>query len=121
MERIQLIAAGLTLLLCAAHSIIGERLIFARLREGGRWSEAALAMLERRRWWAIRATWHLVSILGGGLAAFLVLDSVGEGRVTTTIGLIFLVAALYWAVATRFGHPAWLVMGVIAALLLFPL
>ena len=120
MDRLLLLAAGLTILLSAAHSILGERLVFARLRQDGVWTEAALNLLERRRWWSVRATWHLVSIMGIGLGALLFSEALGGIGFTRTIGLIFLVATVYWAVATRFGHPAWIVMGVIAALLLVP-
>lgn len=119
-DRLLLLAAGLTLLLSVAHSLVGERLVFARLRKDGRWTEAALSLLERRRWWAIRATWHLVTILGAGLAALLFSDALGSIGVQMAIGLIFLAATIFWAIATRFGHPAWIVMAVISALLLIP-
>jgi len=121
MDRSLLIGAGLTVFLSLAHSILGERLVFSRLRDNGAWSEAALRLLARRRWWSVRATWHLVSIMGIGLAALLASEAFGGIGVGRTIGLIFLAATVYWAVATRFGHPAWIVMGVIAALLLVPI
>ena len=120
MDRMLALAGGLTVLLSATHSILGERLVFARLREGGGWSEAALKLLAPRRWWAVRASWHLVSVLGAGLAALLLAMAFGSVNVETTLGVTFLVAAVYWAVATRFGHPAWIVLGAIAALLLVP-
>ncbi|WP_425990764.1 hypothetical protein [Brevundimonas sp. TWP2-3-2] len=120
MDTLLLLASGLTLLLSGAHSILGEQLVFTRLRKDGVWSEASLNLLERRRWWSVRATWHLVSIMGVGFAALLFSEAFGGIGVERTIGLMFVVATVYWAVATRFGHPAWIVMAVIAALLLVP-
>ena len=120
MDRMFALAGVLTLLLSAVHSVLGEKLIFAPLREGGKWNEAALKLLALRRWWSVRAAWHLVSILGAGLSALLVANAMGSAEVGLTLGVTFLVAAVYWAVATRLGHPAWIVMGLIAALLLIP-
>jgi hypothetical protein len=120
MDRLLLLAAALTLLLSAAHSLIGERLVFDRLRTDGAWTGPALNLLEPRRWWSVRATWHLVSIMGLGLGILLFSEALGGLDVRTIIGLIFLVATVYWVIATRLGHPAWIVMGVISALLLVP-
>ena len=120
MDRMLASAGGLTLLLLAAHSILGEKLVFARLREGGHWSEAALRLLALRRWWAIRASWHLVSVLAAGVAALLFAMAFGSVDVEKVLGVTFLVAAVYWVVATRLGHPGWIVLGAIAALLLVP-
>lgn len=119
MDRVLALAGTLALLLAPIHSILGEKLVFARLREGGRWSEPALKLLEPRRWWSIRASWHLVSILGIGVAALLLGLAFGSVDVEAAMGLTFLVASVYWAVATRLGHPAWIVLGLIGALLLF--
>jgi len=119
-DRIIVIAGVLTLLLSGVHSILGEKLIFARLRNAGAWSEAALNLLALRRWLAIRATWHLVSILAAGLAALLFATAFGSVRVDLVLGATFLVAAVYWAIATRFGHPAWIALCGIGALLLIP-
>ena len=120
MDNMLLIAGLLTLLLSAVHSVVGERLVFAPLREGGQWSEAALKLLALRRWLSIRATWHLVSILATGLAALLLSQALGGPDAQLLMGGTFLVSTVYWAAATRFGHPAWIILGVIAALLLFP-
>lgn len=117
MDRVA-IAGILTLLLSAAHSIIGERLVFARLRLGGAWREEALLLMEVRRWWSIRATWHLVTLFGIGWAVTLLLPPSSPFGVATVMGVTFAVSAVYWAIATRFGHPAWIVLGAIGALLL---
>ena len=118
MDRMLGLAGLLSVVLAVAHSLLGEKLVFSRLREGGRWNEAALKLLALRRWWSVRATWHLVSILGAGVAALLLAMAFGSVDVELTLGVTFLVAAVYWAVATRLGHPAWIVLGLIAAILL---
>jgi hypothetical protein len=117
MDRV-LIAGILTLLLSAAHSIIGERLVFARLRLDGTWREEALKLMQVRRWWSIRASWHLVTLFGIGWGVTLLLPPSSPYGVQTVMGATFAVSAVYWAVATRLGHPAWIVLGIIGALLL---
>lgn len=120
MDRMLLLAGVLLLLLSAAHSALGERLVFARLHKGGQWSDEALRLMALRRWWSVRATWHLVSILGVGLAALLLSRALGGPGPEVWLGATFLVAMAYWAAATRLGHPAWIVMGVIGGILLIP-
>ncbi len=111
-------ASVLCVLLAVVHSALGERLVFAPLRQNGDWRAEALSLLDRQRWRAIRATWHLISIIGLGIGAVLFVVARGEGPVATILGVTFTVAAAYWATATRMKHPAWLVLGLIGGILL---
>ena len=88
-------AGVLMVLLAAAHSILGERLIFARLRQGRGWKDSALGVLEQRRWWALRGTWHLVTILAIGLGVMLLAAAPGQADIKLILGTTVLVAAVY--------------------------
>lgn len=112
-----LTAGGLALLTVAAHSVLGERLIFSRLRRAEGWTDEALNLLPVRRWWALRGSWHLLSIFGLGFAALLFDLGAGQSHAQMIIGITFLASAVYWAVATRLGHPAWIALGTIGALM----
>ncbi len=117
--NIFLAAAGAgSVLLGLAHSIIGERLVLRPLMRwsgGGERGEVILSMQQRR---VLRASWHLVSVLGFGLAALLLAASAsgGFGHARTVLAATFTAAAIYWLPATRGRHPAWVVLLVIAAL-----
>jgi len=115
-----LLAAGaLSVLLAVGHSILGERLVFGRLRRHGAWTEAALEIMERRRWWAVRASWHLVTVLAFGVAGILLAMATGAPPLKWILAATFAVATVYWAIATRLGHPAWIALGVIGVIVLF--
>ncbi|MDO7836276.1 hypothetical protein Q4610_14600 [Sphingobium sp. HBC34] len=117
MNTVLLLAAVLTFLLAAVHSILGERLIFRHLVSENRWTEGAIGLLSARRWAALRSSWHLVSILGGGLGlVLLVLATVLPINESKVVGATFLISALYWIVGTRGKHPGWIVMLIIAVL-----
>jgi hypothetical protein len=109
-----LLAGIVLLLLAAAHSVLGERLIFRHLAPGTPGAVAAQSLLPGRRWLALRATWHLVSILATGLAVCALIVAVPglAGNNATTVWLVLTltsaVMGLYWLVATRGGHPAWI-------------
>lgn len=115
-----LIAAVLCALLGVIHSVLGERLIFARLHAHRRGEGPHVLSAQRIR--VLRATWHLVSLLALSLAAVLWLlaqpDAAGLANDLTIILLgTFLLAGLYWLLATRGRHPAWVVLLLIAGLL----
>lgn len=117
MNPVLLLAAVLTFLLAAAHSILGERLIFRHLVGENSWTAEATGLLSSRRWAALRSSWHLVSILGCGLGlVLLVLAGALSRDESKLVGATFLISGLYWSVGTRGKHPGWIVMLMIAVL-----
>jgi hypothetical protein len=67
-----LIAASSLLVLTALiHSLLGERLIFSRLRASGWVPTEGGTLLQERHVRILWATWHLVSVLGACVAAVL--------------------------------------------------
>jgi hypothetical protein len=115
MHTLLLIAACLAVLLAAAHSLLGERLVFARLAQ--RQAPGSADRMPDRHYAALRTTWHLTSLLGLGFAGLLFQlagDDVPDPRWLLLITLLFIAAAGYWIWGTRGRHPGWIVMVMIA-------
>ncbi len=107
--------AGIVLIILAlAHTIIGEFLIFRHLAKGTEKHTASLAVLEQRRWYAIRSSWHLVTFLAFGFGFLLIDIAKPVVIITWTIGS----AAVFWFIGTRGRHPAWIVLLLIFGLLM---
>jgi hypothetical protein len=107
------LAGILLILLALAHTIIGELLIFRHLAKGTAKHEAALAVLEQRRWYAIRSSWHLVTFLACGLGLVLMDITHPVVVITWTIGI----TTIFWFIGTRGKHPAWIVLLLVFGLL----
>ncbi|MBX2816853.1 MAG: hypothetical protein KTR24_12675 [Saprospiraceae bacterium] len=126
-ENGYLFAAGMsTILLALCHSILGETMIFGKLRKrmaknkenpGPFLSDAKRAIL-----WA---SWHLSSILGICIAFPLLAFSSSEGLpdsesfyfLINCLSLGMLGSSLLVATATKGRHPGWIVLLLIAILL----
>lgn len=103
------IAGALCCALACIHSILGERLIFRRWRDG--------LPIPRSHAGIIRASWHVLSLLA--VAVGLVLWRVPlDGLSAAVLIVAFALSAALIAVWTRFRHPGWLVITVIALLVL---
>lgn len=119
-----LLSAGVALLVLALlHSVLGERLIFRHLRAGTPGHAAARELLPARRWDALWSTWHLVSLLGLGLAGAMVAASITVditktgGTIAMILAATFAISGVYWFMGTKGKHPAWIGLLVIAALI----
>ncbi len=120
--NLSLAIAGIgAILLGLAHSVIGERMV---LRPLVAWSGDApdgsqiLSMQQRR---VLRASWHLVTVFGLGMAALLLSASASGSfaHAKAILAVTFIGAAVYWLMATRGRHPAYIVLLLIAALTAF--
>ncbi|MDX2506617.1 MAG: hypothetical protein QNL62_19365 [Gammaproteobacteria bacterium] len=117
-----IVAGCLTLVLGIIHSVLGEILIFHRLRKGNLISSAESPILTERHMRTLRAAWHLVTLFGWGFAGILLRLSwpassnnhlaFAEG----TMVFMFLTTSLYWFIGTRGKHPAWIVLLIIGVL-----
>ena len=116
MNTYYLAAAAVAFLLGLAHSVLGEVLIFRRLRaEGSR----ASGNLPRRHMAAVWSTWHLLTLFGWGLAAVFVwmaYPGADIGTLALTLASFLALCAAFWLFGTRGRHPAWIVFLLLAAL-----
>lgn len=105
-----LLAAGLLLLIGLVHSWLGEIRVFARLRQ--RAADTG-ALLPQSHYSILWASWHLVSLLGAGMAALLAWLALAEHAVPKAFELTLIIAgslcasALLVFCATRGRHPGW--------------
>lgn len=65
------LGGALTLLVALVHSVLGEILIFQRMRSGALVPTKGQPVLRERHVRILWATWHIVSLLGFGMAAVL--------------------------------------------------
>jgi hypothetical protein len=119
----QLLWAGIVAILVGlSHSVLGEILIFRRMRQGGVVPTEGQPVLRERHVRILWASWHLVTILGWALAAILLMlaASAGEPLAQTALARVVIGALLASSAlvlfATRGRHPGWL--GLLVAALL---
>lgn len=119
-----LFAAGcLSLALGLIHSVMGEILIFRRMRKGQIIPTNGHPILKERHVRILWASWHLVTIFGWGLGVILLLYSLPNSEhtyqlfVENTVLLSMLSGALLVLLGTKGKHPGWVVLLAIAILL----
>ena len=111
MNLYYLIAGVLAIVLGVIHSILGEVLIFRRLRN---------SKLQIRHYNTLWSTWHLVTLFGFGFGAILIVLSWDNSldtiiyNISTVISVLFFISAIYWLISTKGKHPAWVVLGSIS-------
>lgn len=95
------------------HSVLGERLIFKRMRSGGAIPTSGGNILREPHVRILWATWHLATAMGIGIAALLfwlaLPSSAPPGRLP--IAVVVIAAALAGSglvlVGTKGKHPGW--------------
>lgn len=124
MQSYLVTAAALSVLIGVVHSVLGELLIFHKLRGGTLVPTHAAPPLAERHVRILWATWHVVSVFGFAFAAVLFrLGSVAnattasiQSAVLTAISVAFLGASILVLVATKGHHPGWLGLATASAL-----
>ncbi len=118
-----LLGAGVVMALTAlVHSVVGEFLIFRQLRSGGIVPTEGGPLLRERHVRILWASWHLVSILGGALAAILIAIAQAPATPLPNAWLLKVAIAASLAgsalvlFATRGRHPGWFSLLVAAIL-----
>jgi hypothetical protein len=118
MNRTLMAAAVLTVVIALVHSVVGERRIFRRLRRATSPGIPPSGFQIGILW----ASWHLVTLLGLALAACLACQALPNGAVLLPFALRWAMTigmaggAVLVAAGTRFKHPAWLGLSVVAVL-----
>ncbi len=118
-----LLAAGvLAIVVGLVHSVLGEVLIFRRMRSHGIVPTVGAPLLRESHVRILWASWHIVTILGWAMAAillrlaFLTDYRVIEAFVVNAIIAAMLCSALLVLIATRGRHPGWIGLLGVAAL-----
>ena len=115
-----MIAAGLMVLLAAAHSYLGERYLLIRLFRRTDLPKLFGGTQFTRR--TLRFAWHITSVFALGFAALLAgLASPGGDPARLALGVSSAMSAACGVVAlvgSRGRHPSWIVFFAVAALTL---
>ncbi|WP_148862171.1 hypothetical protein [Marinobacter fonticola] len=115
-----LLVGGLVAVVVAlVHSVLGEVLIFKRMREGTVVPTRGQPVLRERHVRILWATWHIVSVFGLAIAGILVFMSVYP---VTDVQSLFLravatsmgVSSALVLFATKGMHPGWVGLLVVA-------
>ncbi len=112
-------AAALLVLMSVFHSAVGERLILTPIRQADNLPKIWNSRQATFR--TIQATWHLVSVLWLGLAAYLLALEFAPAQAAwlslIIFGAIFGVLAIVPLVWESGKHKSWIPFGLISALL----
>lgn len=123
MESYLLAAGCLSIALGIIHSVMGEILIFQRMREGRIIPTNGHPILKERHVRILWASWHLVTVFGWGLGVILLRYSLPstehtiQSFVDNTILITMLSGAFLVFIGTKGKHPGWVVLLAIAILL----
>jgi hypothetical protein len=116
-----LIAAGLTMVLAAAHSYLGERYILIRLFRRDNLPKLLGGVEFTKQ--TLRFAWHITSLAWLGLAALLLLMSSSAGAAhrpqARVIAAVFGLSGVAALLGSRGRHLSWVVFLAIAALVWF--
>lgn len=118
--QIPFLIAGVTGLI---HSVLGEILIFRRLRDGGLVPSLDAPPLRARNIRILWATWHLATVFGWAFAGILLSLAFGaddvRALVVNAIVAAHLGGALLVLVGTHGRHPGWIALLAVAVLARF--
>ena len=121
-----LAAAGvLAFIVGLVHSILGETMIFRRLRTKGNILKSGTNVIGEGHVRIIWASWHIVTIFGWLIAAGLVwlaalpVPLQSQATLLSAIALAMIVSSLLVFIATKARHPGWAGLLGVAALTWF--
>lgn len=105
-------AAALALLVGLVHSVLGEQLIFSRMRQGGLVPTNGARLIGAGHVRILWASWHIVTVFGGCIAAILFWlaqapPSAAHAFVANAIVICMFLCAVLVFVGTRGRHPGW--------------
>lgn len=124
MNLLLVTAAAVLALVALAHSVLGEILLFRRLRVRGVVPTAGRPVFDEAQMRILWGTWHLASVLGLALSALLwrlsthsfAGDTALAAWVADVAGAATLASGALVFYATRGRHPAWMPLWTIAAM-----
>jgi len=107
------IAAALAFFVGLVHSVLGERLIFRRLRQGGLVPTNGGNLLDERHVRILWASWHIVTVFGWCITYILLRLSFSSSSASSAwfIEQAIIIATLAGSalvfIGTRARHPGW--------------
>lgn len=115
------VAAALSFATGLAHTVLGEVLIFQRLRRGTVVPTHGGNALGERHVRILWASWHVLTLLGWCMALMLVELATWPandmtGAITRLISVGMLTGGLTVLIGTRGRHPGWVAMTLVALL-----
>lgn len=128
MNTVLVIAGTLCIILGIIHSLLGEKMIFQKVREGRELIPSkALRPIKKSHWGILWATWHLASVFGWCIAGFLFIVAGDEGYLMAEetevylqiISFSMLLGSALVSIGTKGRHPGWVVLLAIGLLLFF--
>jgi hypothetical protein len=107
-----LAAALLTILIGAVHSVLGEKLIFRRMRTSGFIPTEGGQVLREPYVRIIWASWHVVTVMGWCVAAFLAWGATQASAgafqfFLHAIAVAMLASSILVLLGTKGRHPGW--------------
>lgn len=120
MQTYFLSAAIVSVVVAIVHSVLGELLIFKKLRRSGLVPTEAAPPLQSRNIRILWATWHLASVFGLGFAVTLYSAAAGHSSLDSiaiyAVICAFVGASALILLATRGKHPGWVGLLAVAVL-----
>jgi len=113
MNRLFVAAAVLAFLVGLVHSVLGEILIFRRMRQRGFIPTNGGGVIGERHVRILWASWHVLTVFGWCIAAILLLlsrtspQAAGSDVLATAIIVAMIVGSVFVFVGTRAKHPGW--------------
>lgn len=117
------LAGALTFVVGAVHSVLGERLIFRRMREGGWIPTNGRPILHERHVRILWASWHVVTLFGWAMGAVLLQRATTETPLDAwlehAVAASMFGGSLLVLIGTRGRHPGWIGLLAVALLVWF--
>ena len=108
-----LIASILCFIVALIHSLLGEVLVFRRMRTKGLVPTDAHPILKERHVRILWASWHIVTIFGWGFGTILLLRAQSssfepiETNILYIVSISMLISAALVFYSTKARHPGW--------------
>ena len=111
MNRLYLAASALSFVVGLAHSILGEMLVFRRMRQSGLIPTNGGRIIGEGHVRILWASWHVLTVFGWGFAVILLWLSRSPPEAGTVLSPVIIAAMLAGSllvlVGTKGKHPGW--------------
>ena len=114
MNTYLLAAAALAFVVGLVHSVLGEVMVFSRMRQGRIVPTEGGSVLQQRHVRILWASWHVLTVFGWSFAAmlFFLSSQPSAGTVRDSLLSVIAVAMLFGSMLVFYGtkarHPGWL-------------
>lgn len=112
-------AGFLSIVVGFVHTILGEFLVFKKLREGSLVPTTSAPPLKERNIRILWATWHLASVFGFAMGAILIQLAINvetPAFIIHSIAFAMCLGGILVCYATKAKHPGWVALLIVAIL-----